>query len=62
VHFIPLPYLDPGSGSILIQLILAALLGLGVFIRSQWSRIKKLLGIKSEQVNEEDEENDNTEQ
>lgn len=62
MHFIPLPYLDPGSGSILIQLILAALLGLGVFIRSQWSRIKKLLGIKSEQVNEEDEENDNTEQ
>jgi hypothetical protein len=36
----PLAYLDPGSGSIIIQLILAGLLGFGVFVRLQWKRIK----------------------
>ncbi len=35
-------YLDPGSGSILLQLLLAAVLGLGVILRTQWSKIKKL--------------------
>jgi hypothetical protein len=33
-------YLDPGSGSMLIQLIIAAVLGLGVFIRVFWKNIK----------------------
>lgn len=42
--FTPPAYLDPGSGSIIIQLAIAALLGAGVFLRSQWSRIKKLFG------------------
>jgi len=36
----PLAYLDPGSGSLIIQLILAGLLGFGVFIRLQWKKIK----------------------
>ena len=40
----PEPYLDPGSGSILLQLILAAILGVGVVLRTQWSRIKSLFG------------------
>jgi len=35
-------YLDPGSGSMLLQLLLAALLGMGVILRTQWSRIKTL--------------------
>jgi len=39
-------YLDPGSGSVLLQLILAAILGLGVVLRTQWSRIKSLFGSK----------------
>jgi hypothetical protein len=43
---VPQAYLDPGSGSILIQLILAVLLGFGVFVRAQWSRIRKLFGKK----------------
>ena len=29
MHFTPLPYLDPGSGSFIIQIAIAALLGLG---------------------------------
>ena len=38
----PSLYLDPGSGSILLQLLLAAILGLGVILRTQWSKIKRL--------------------
>jgi hypothetical protein len=34
------PYLDPGSGSYLIQLLLAGLLGAGLTIRMFWGRIK----------------------
>lgn len=46
MHFSPLPYLDPGSGSLLIQIAIAALLGLGVALRASWSRIKKLFNAK----------------
>lgn len=45
-------YLDPGSGSMLLQLLLAALLGAGVLLRSQWSKIKSLF--KSEKPSDED--------
>ncbi len=34
------PYLDPGSGSFLIQLIIASLLGAAFVVRASWSRIK----------------------
>jgi hypothetical protein len=33
-------YLDPGSGSFLLQLLLAALLGAGFAIRIFWKKIK----------------------
>ena len=49
-------YLDPGSGSILIQLLLAAILGLGVIFRSQLAKIKNLFGGKSETDEEQDDE------
>jgi hypothetical protein len=35
----PLAYLDPGSGSFIIQMLLAGLLGLGVGIRIYWKKI-----------------------
>ena len=47
-------YLDPGSGSILIQLVLAAILGLGVMFRAQLAKIKNLFGGKSEIDDDED--------
>lgn len=47
MHYSPTLYLDPGSGSILIQLAVAALLGAGFFIRSQWAKIKKMLGMSA---------------
>ena len=49
-------YLDPCSGSILIQLLLAAILGLGVIFRSQLAKIKNLFGGKSETDEEQDDE------
>ena len=33
-------YLDPGCGSIILQLILGAVLGLGVVVRLFWKNIK----------------------
>lgn len=57
MHFVPLAYLDPGSGSFLIQILIAALLGIGVAVRASWSRIKKLFGKgEVEPANDADEE------
>ena len=53
MHFAPLLYLDPGSGSFLIQMLVAAALGTFVAIAASWSRIKKWFGIKPK-TNEED--------
>lgn len=35
-------YLDPGFGSMVLQMVLAGLLGAGVIIRLFWKRIKGL--------------------
>jgi hypothetical protein len=40
---LPWLYLDPGSGSFIIQLLIAALLGASVAIRLYWTRIKGIL-------------------
>lgn len=53
--FVPLPYLDPGSGSFLLQLLIAALLGIGVAIRASWTKIKGWFGIKPKADEDEDE-------
>lgn len=36
-------YLDPGSGSLLLQYIIAAVLGVGVFLRLFWGKISGFL-------------------
>ncbi|RPJ19820.1 MAG: hypothetical protein EHM33_29720 [Chloroflexi bacterium] len=56
MHFAPLPYLDPGSGSFLIQLLIAALLGLGVAVRASWGKIRGWFGAKPKADDEEDDE------
>ena len=33
-------YIDPGSGSYLVQVIIAAVLGAGFFFRNSWYKIK----------------------
>lgn len=55
MHFAPLPYLDPGSGSFLFQILIAALLGLGVAVRASWGKIKGWLGFKPSAKEEDDE-------
>ena len=59
MHFAPLPYLDPGSGSMIIQIAIAALLGLGVALRASWGSIKKYFGAKSKPEEEEDDDSGN---
>lgn len=38
----PQAYLDPGSGSFLIQLLIAGLVGAGFLIKTYWKKIKGL--------------------
>jgi hypothetical protein len=47
-------YLDPGSGSFLLQLAIAALLGLAVAARAYWGKIKGWFGIKSKPEEDDD--------
>ena len=50
------PYLDPGSGSLILQMLLAGLLGAGVVLRIFWKKIKMLFGKGDvEEVESEDE-------
>lgn len=37
-------YLDPGSGSIILQILLGVLLSVAVFFRLFWGKIKNLFG------------------
>jgi len=57
MHFAPLPYLDPGSGSFVIQILIAVLLGLGVALRASWSKIKTFFGAKPK-TDEDDDSSD----
>lgn len=57
MHFSPLPYLDPGSGSFIIQIAIAALLGLGIALRASWSKIKRYFS-KTKPVDEDDDADD----
>jgi hypothetical protein len=50
-------YLDPGSGSILIQLLIAGLLGAGFIIKVSWKRIKAFFS-RSKAPEEEKTEDD----
>ncbi len=51
-------YLDPGSGSILIQLLVAGALGAGFLLRNSWGKVKALFGIKPAEEDESSEELD----
>ena len=46
MSFGPLAYMDPGTGSMLLQLILGGVAGLFVIIRLFWHRILAVMGIK----------------
>jgi len=44
-------YLDPGSGSFIIQVLIASLVGIGFALRGYWG---KFLGLFQKKANEED--------
>lgn len=54
----PNAYLDPGSGSIILQMILAGLLGIGVVVKVFW---KKIVGLFRPNQKEENDVIDPTE-
>lgn len=58
MHFSPHPYLDPGSGSFIIQILIAALLGVGIAIRASWGKIKGFFGSKTKAEDEDDDADD----
>lgn len=41
-------YLDPGSGSFLIQMLIAGLIGIGFTVKMYWKKIKGLFTHSSE--------------
>ena len=50
-------YLDPGSGSLILQVVMAALLGVGVATKLFWGKIKLLFDRKESdrtQTNDDD--------
>ena len=54
-------YLDPGSGSFLIQLLIAAIAGAGIAVAISWGRIKRFFKKnKPADTMDEDEEDDQT--
>jgi hypothetical protein len=55
-------YLDPGSGSFLIQLLVAAIAGAGVAIGANWSKLKRFFGRLKKKSDPNDEENDEQDQ
>ena len=53
-------YLDPGTGSMILQSVLAALLGAAFIIRTQWKKFKALFGKKEIDQNGQETQNDET--
>jgi hypothetical protein len=53
-----LVYLDPGSGSFLIQLLIAALAGAGIAIGANWAKLKRFLGRKKKKPETDDEDDE----
>lgn len=43
----PLAYLDPGSGSLFLQLLLGGIAGVAVLGKLIWHRIRSAFGIRS---------------
>lgn len=49
-------YIDPGSGSYLIQMIVAAILSGLFFFKSIWNRIKSFFSKKDEEAEKKDDQ------
>jgi hypothetical protein len=42
-----LAYLDPGSGSMLVQLVLGGVAGLVLIVKLYWQKLLRLIGLRS---------------
>ncbi len=51
-------YLDPGTGSMVLQLILGGVAGALVIVKLYWARLKSLLGLSSNDSTPEEKESD----
>ncbi len=49
-----LGYIDPGTGSIILQAVVGAIAGIAIAVRLFWYRILKLFGIKKHQALDEE--------
>ena len=49
-------YLDPGSGSLIVQLVIAGILGIVATFRLWKSRVFKLFGLKQDSPADDDDE------
>ena len=55
-------YLDPGSGSFILQVLIASLVGIGFTIRAYWDRIRKIFNKDLEESLEDDYELDQSDE
>jgi hypothetical protein len=49
-----LAYIEPGSGSVILQALIAALAGALVAVNIYWQKIKRFLGLSSASDDEQD--------
>ena len=52
-------YLDPGTGSIILQGLISAIAAVAVFIKIYWYKLLKLLGIKKKGDIDDNKNSDN---
>ncbi len=50
----PLLYIDPGSGSIIVQALIGLVAGAGFFIKLNWYRLKGWFSGQNQQKNEDE--------
>ena len=46
-------YVDPGSGSYLVQIIIATVLGIGFYVKAFWHQVKSFFSKKRSKAEEE---------
>ena len=52
-----LAYIDPGSGSALMSVIIGALVAIGMFVKTFWFKIENILGISKNKKLEKNDDN-----
>ena len=53
-----LAYLDPGSGSYVVQILIASLAGIGFFVKTYWKQIKGIFSQRNKNSKEKSDEQD----